>query len=376
MPSFEPDDSSPAATSSQTTASASSQKARRGGPLAGLFARIGRMARAARFFVRRVVSFDRERVSHFVAQSAALSRAPRWWVTIDMLWCAVRYETTFENYSEWDFRILKRRERKTFMTDPRSFHLSRRLNDDSQRGIFDDKLQFAEHFGPDLGRAWLDISKADDTQLAAFLEGRDRVVTKDPRGVGGNGISVRDVSGLKDVAALRAELVAANETLVEEVIVQHPEMARLYPKSVNSIRMVTYLDPDGKVHVISAALKVGNGGAIDNFSNGGMYTMLDEQGRAMHPAADEAGRSYAKHPITGVDITGYQVPLYSDALALVDRVARRVPVMPYIGWDVAITPERAIVIEGNHNTGVFQSKPSVSGIRQGLLAKYRAAMRF
>ena len=132
----------------------------------------------------------------------------------------------------------------------------------------------------------------------------------------------------------------------------------------------------GEVHVLAAALKIGNGGAIDNFSNGGMYTMLDEQGRAMHPAADEAARSYAEHPITGVQITGYQVPLYSDALQLVDRLARVVPAMPYIGWDVAITPERAIAIEGNHNTGVFQSKPSVSGIRHGLLAKYRAAMRF
>lgn len=339
-------------------------------------ARVGRLLRAARFFVRRVVSFDRERVSHFVAQSAALSRAPRWWVTLDMLWCAVRYETTFENYSEWDFRILNRRERKTYMTDPRSFHLSRRLNDDSQRGIFDDKLQFAEHFGPELGRDWLDVSRADDAELAAFLGGRERVVTKNPRGVGGNGISVRDVSDVADVAKLRAELIAAKETLVEGMIVQHPDMAKLYPKSVNSIRMVTYLDPDGEVHVLAAALKIGNGGAIDNFSNGGMYTMLDEQGRAMHPAADEAARSYAEHPITGVQITGYQVPLYSDALQLVDRLARVVPAMPYIGWDVAITPERAIAIEGNHNTGVFQSKPSVSGIRHGLLAKYRAAMRF
>lgn len=372
MSSLAPDDSRPASTSSQTAASPSSQGARRG----GIFVRIGRLLRAGRFFVRRVVSFDRERVSHFVNQSAALSRAPKWWVTLDMLWCAVRYETTFENYSEWDFRILKPRERKTYMTDPRSFHLSRRLNDDSQRGIFDDKLQFAERFGPELGREWLDVSKADDAQLAAFLEGRDRVVTKNPRGVGGNGISVRDVSEITDVAAFREALVAANETLVEALIVQHPDMARLYPKSVNSIRMVTYLDPDGKVHVLAAALKIGNGGAIDNFSNGGMYTMLDDHGRAMHPAADEAARSYAKHPITGVEITGYQVPLYDDALQLVDRLARVVPEMPYIGWDVAITPERAIAIEGNHNTGVFQSKPSVSGIRHGLLAKYRAAMRF
>ena len=337
---------------------------------------VNRLFRRARFFVRRVVSFDFQRVSQFAAQSAKLTRAPRWWVMLDMAWCAVRYETTFENYSEWDFRILKARERKTYMTDPRSFHLSRRLNDDTQRGIFDDKLQFARRFGDELGRDWLDVAEVDAAAVGEFLRRHDRVITKNPRGVGGNGITVRETAGIADPAAFRAGLIASGETLIEELLVQHPEMARLYPGSVNSLRVVTYLDPDGEVHVLAAVLKIGNGGVIDNFSSGGMYTMLDEHGRALHPAADEEAHAYATHPITGVEITGFQVPLYDEVLALVDRLARRVPALPYIGWDIAITPERPVVIEGNHNTGVFQSKPTVSGIRQGLLPRYRAAMRF
>ncbi|MGV9193082.1 sugar-transfer associated ATP-grasp domain-containing protein [Microbacterium sp. MC2] len=337
---------------------------------------LNRLYRRARFFVRRVTSFDRERVLQFARQSARLSKAPVWWVVLDMAWCAVRYETTFENYSEWDFRILKGRERKTYMTDPKSFHLSRRLNDNSQRHIFDDKLEFAQRFGDELGREWLDVTRTDAAELAAFLSRHDRVITKNPGGVGGNGITMRETADISDAGALRDELIAAGETLVEEVLVQHPEMARLYPGSVNSLRMVTYLDPDGQVHLLAAVLKVGNGGVIDNFSNGGMYTMLDEAGRALHAASDEEGNPFETHPITGVTITGYQVPLYGEILQLIDRLARRVPALPYIGWDIAITPTRPVVIEGNHNTGVFQSKPSVSGIHRGLLPHYRAAMRF
>lgn len=337
---------------------------------------LNRLYRRARFFVKRVLAFDRERVLQFARQSATLSKAPLWWVVLDMAWCAVRYETTFENYSEWDFRILKGRERKTYMTDPKSFHLSRKLNDNSQRAIFDDKLQFAERFADELGRAWLDVSSSDVRALEDFVRRYDRIITKNPGGVGGNGISLRDTSDITDVAALREELISSGQTLVEEVLVQHPEMARLYPGSVNSLRMVTYLDPDGEVHLLAGVLKIGNGGVIDNFSNGGMYTMLDERGRALHAAADEEGHPFERHPITGVTITGYQVPLYDEILKLVDRLARRVPALPYIGWDIAITPERPVVIEGNHNTGVFQSKPSVSGIRHGLLPRYRAAMRF
>lgn len=337
---------------------------------------VDRLLRRARFFVRRVVSFDFDRVNQFAAQSAKLTRAPRWWVMLDMAWCAVRYETTFENYSEWDFRILKGRERKTYMTDPRSFHLSRRFNDDSKRGIFDDKLQFAGRFGDELGREWLDVEDADAAALGAFLERHARVITKNPRGVGGNGITVRESAEVSDPAVLRDELIASGETLIEELLTQHPDMARLYPGSVNSLRVVTYLDPDGVVHMLASVLKIGNGGAIDNFSNGGMYTMLGDDGRALHAAADEEAHAYATHPVTGVEITGFQVPLYDDVRALVDTLARRVPALPYIGWDIAITPERPVVIEGNHNSGVFQSKPTVSGIRRGLLPRYRAAMRF
>ena len=337
---------------------------------------VNRLYRRGRFFVKRVLSFDRERVLQFARQSATLSRAPLWWVVIDMAWCAVRYETTFENYSEWDFRILRARERKTYMTDPKSFHLSRKLNDDAQRAVFDDKLRFAERFGEELGREWLDVSTADASAVEAFIRRHARVISKNPGGVGGRGITIRDTADITDAATLRDELIASGEVLLEEVLVQHPELARLYPRSVNSLRMVTYLDPDGEVHLLAGVLKVGNGGVIDNFSNGGMYTMLDDEGRARHAASDEEGHPFEVHPLTGVRLEGYQVPLYDEVLALVDRLARRVPDLPYIGWDIAITPERPVVIEGNHNTGVFQSKPSVSGIRTGLLPRYRAAMRF
>lgn len=335
-----------------------------------------RLYRRARFFVRRIVNFDSDRVLQFARQSSALSKAPLWWVVADMIWCSVRYETTFENYSEWDFRILKGRERKTYMTDPKSFHLSRRLNDNAQRAIFDDKLQFATRFGGELGREWIDLDKTDAATFADFVGRHARIIAKNPGGVGGNGISLVDSVEIADPTAFRERLLADGQTLVEEVLVQHPDLAALYPGSVNSLRMVSYLDPDGEVHVLAGVLKIGNGGVIDNFSNGGMYTMLDAQGRALHAASDEEGHPFAVHPATGVPITGFQVPLYDEVLGLVDRLARRVPAFPYIGWDIAITPTGPVVIEGNHNSGVFQSKPSVSGIRRGLLPRYRAAMRF
>jgi len=63
-------------------------------------------------------------------------------------------------------------------------------------------------------------------------------------------------------------------------------------------------------------------------------------------------------------------------VALVDAVAREVPEIRYVGWDFAVTPMGAAVIEGNYNTGVFQLKPSVTGVREGLLPLYRSVIGF
>ena len=335
-----------------------------------------RLLGRARMFVRRVMLFDRKRVAGFVAQSAARSRAPRWWILLDMIWCSIRYETTFENYCEWDFFLLKRRERRTYMTDPLSFRLTRRFNDASQRGIFDDKRQFAGRFSEELGREWIDLQQTDVAALTDFVRRFDRVIAKNPLGVGGQGITLRDTAEIADVEAFREELLASGQTLLEEVLEQHEDLARLHPQSLNTLRVVTYLAPGGEVHRLAGVLKIGNGGFVDNFSNGGMYTMLDANGRVLHAAVDEEGRAYETHPRTGVPITGFQVPMYPEVIDLVERLAHRVPALPYIGWDIAITPSGPVVIEGNHNTGVFQSKPSASGIRRGLLPEYRAAMGF
>jgi hypothetical protein len=107
-----------------------------------------------------------------------------------------------------------------------------------------------------------------------------------------------------------------------------------------------------------------------------MYTLLDTDGVARHPAFDAAGGAFAVHPLSGTPIVGFRVPLYAEVRALLERVAPVVPEMPYIGWDVAIGPDRPMLIEGNPNSGVYQLKPSLSGVRTGLLPAYRAAMHF
>lgn len=69
------------------------------------------------------------------------------------------------------------------------------------------------------------------------------------------------------------------------------------------------------------------------------------------PGASFGTPLYKNHPTTNVQILGVKLPFWEETLALIDKAARRIPSVGYIGWDVAITPTGPIIIEGNTTPG-------------------------
>lgn len=336
---------------------------------------VKKLVNKIRWIFYRAARISPKRIWQYAGQSQRLTpRVPRVFIVIDMLWCILKYDATFENYDQWDWRTMSARQRASYMTDPKAARLSRLKNSQLKRVIFDNKINFANEFSDFIGREWIDLSAASEADFERFISGRDKIIAKDPTGVGGKGIELVELDGEVSSSDLYKRLVDDNLILVEEFLQQHPDMSSLYPGSVNTLRIITYRDQADKVHVLTRALKIGNGGFIDNHSNGGMYTMLDEQGVVLHAASDEDGHFFEVHPATGITLTGFQVPCFDQVLELAEKLARQVPEMPFIGWDIAITPQGPIVIEGNHNTGIFQSRATMLAEPVGLKELFETAM--
>lgn len=270
-------------------------------------------------------------------------------IFLDMAWCFVRYGAGYYDYLIFAFYDLKAKERKTYVTRFKSKKLNMQLNDVNYCHYFDNKDEFYNTFGKYTGRSFLDLSKATREDVAAFVEGKERIFCKLRSKTCGIGCERLNIKDFESTDALYDYLKEKDFYTIEDVIVCHPDIVKLYDNAVNSMRIITLKDANEKVHCLYIVQKIGlNGSVIDNNC---MFSPVDpETGRIKYPAHagdTPLGIIYTEHPNTGVTIQGYQLPYVKEAVEMVFEAAKLVPQVRYVGWDVAVTPNGPIIIEGN-----------------------------
>ena len=291
-------------------------------------------------------------------------------IVSDMIQCGIKYQAGYYDYQEFEFYLLNDNQRKTYLTRGKNDAIVKKYNQKEFWYKFDDKTVFNEIFKDYIKRKSIDLRNCSKIEFENFMTGIEYVIAKPIDGDGGKGIEIFEAFEPN----LYNKLVINKQYLVEEVVKQHKKLAELYDKSVNTLRIFTFLK-DNKTYILQSILKIGNGGVIDNFSSGGMYTFLDDNGIVIVPAIDQQDNIYEKHPISNKKIIGFEVPMFKEAIEMVKEAAKVVPEVAYIGWDVAITDNGPVIIEGNCYPGVFQIKPSFKEDKLGILPKYESIMK-
>lgn len=325
-----------------------------------------------RVFWARVRSMSFRRMGMYARQIGKETGRARPLILLDMLWCAARYRIGYLDYRVFGFCGKPARVRKTYMTMEHNLALSRRMNDTAAVRVFQDKALFNQRFADFLGRGWIDLRQAGEAGLRAFCAGKDAVFAKQTESFGGQGIVRVPLVPPPDFAALYSRLTGEKQWLVEEAIRQHPEMDRLCESSINTVRIVTLWPPGGEPQMVYALVRMGNGrGCVDNISSGGLYTQVSGAGVLTAPAfCDKTGEYYERHPATGTVIPGFRIPCFEQAVALCQKAARVEPRVRYVGWDVAITPEGPVLVEGNELPG-YDMCQNAGQVECGILPRFR-----
>lgn len=140
--------------------------------------------------------------------------------------------------------------------------------------------------------------------------------------------------------------------LVEQVLRNHPTINAIYPFALNTVRIVTMRDTNGKCHYVSGFHRFGVGGAtVDNAHSGGVAVGLDAENGCWkkYVFADNATYCNTKHPDSGFVFENKPIPYFKEAVELALRAHDVFKKVQAVGWDVAITPEGPLITEGNHN---------------------------
>ena len=197
------------------------------------------------------------------------------------------------------------------------------------------------------------------------------VFIKPRHGMSGKGVR-RVTSQILDDAGLLQTLhgeVIAGSYIFQEALQQHSAVSCIYPNSVNTIRMDTFVHDDGHAEPLSALMRFGSDGHyVDNASLGGCFVGINLLTGCLHALGHRplefGGDTCEVHPITGFRFNGFEIPFFAEAKSLVTRAALVAAGNRLVGWDVAILPDGPALIEGNHNYAKDLMEISYGGYRR------------
>lgn len=276
----------------------------------------------------------------------------------DIIFCSVKYLAGYTDYMVFCFEDLTAKQRKTFITRGVNNEYIKKLNDSSYYDNFDDKIKFNNIFKKYLNRDFLDLANSTLEDFKDFTNKHSEFIVKPVSEMCGRGVEKIVVKKNTDIKNLYDKLIKNNQVLAEEYVIQSKEMSKLFPHSVNTIRLVT-IRKNNKTTVIFRVIRIGNGkNVVDNYNNGGMYSLIDEKGNIIKPAIDKKGNIYEIHPVTKTKILGFKIPYFKEALNMVKKASEVIEEVGYVGWDIAITDNGPVMIEGNQLPGydLYQSK--------------------
>ena len=179
-----------------------------------------------------------------------------------------------------------------------------------------------------------DFKMLKEEKLMEFLaEYKEDIVVKEERGTHGLQVKVMHASEFNP-DSLQKEL----NYVVQPYVKQHKSLSDIYPHSVNTFRVTTYLRPDGTIHIKSVILRFGiNGSKIDNLSSGGQSIYFDEAGNPSKNAYNLMGLPQGeRHINTGFKFSDLKVPMLQEINDKCVTAHQLYPYVRIIGWDVCV----------------------------------------
>lgn len=320
----------------------------------------------------------------------------RFSIVLDYLYLFFARRMLPRNYRLWQFDTKPRSTFREYMDEPDAPFLRRRLYstlwEDTYGMLVNDKYIFhcycRSHRLPTPflygvlcdGRLFPGCS--DHTGSFDRRRCDASLVVKPARGTQGAGIHFLPADELAPLSETNegtasvalAEALTRGEFVVEAFIRQHPEMQRMNPHSVSTIRVITLLTRHQEVVPLAGILRTSaSKRGTDNFSTGGIVIGIDLTTGKLNRTGfvkPGYGTTLTEHPLTHVRFQDFHIPHWPEVLQLLDRAQKSFRQLLCIGWDIAVSESGPLLIEGNIEWGTA----GIQAATGGLLTKKNRAL--
>jgi len=297
---------------------------------------------------------DREKFRLFLDHTVKQTGKSKAAVLADVVVSVFKYNISILEYFQFRFFEKNDTEREKWAGTGYMYEYQLLMNPKSARGILDDKTKFYKSYAKFFVHAVADIAdlKSRPELVKQLLENPSgKIVFKAADGKCGVGVEI--LPALDFTASTIVPFMEKNNfDLVEEFIIQHPKLQQLSPSAVNTVRIFTQLNDKNEVEILGSRQRISVNSPVDNMAAGNMAAPIDESTGKVSGVAvysDITKHDQARHPVTSVDIVGFEIPFWNEILEMVGEAALLHPENRSIGWDIVVTEKGPGFIEGNHD---------------------------
>ena len=316
-------------------------------------------------------------------------------IAMELLGHIMKYGSIERYYFSYGFDVKGLRDRSDYLDDSwflwKCAMLNTVLTDHDYTCILRDKALFATvltEWGFNTPRSIATVKTMEEAECVAdqLLHANGAYFCKPLDGQCGGGVIRLVVEGdkavvdeeekpLAEVKSILMSQFSQRPYVVQTLVVQHPEISRIYDKAVNTLRILTVMDKNtGKPVSVAGEVRFGaHGSVVDNLAAGGVAVGVDLMtGQLSEYGICKKGGAKCTtcHPDTLIPFSEVRLPFIHEAVQQAEALHARLSSIRLIGWDIAITSDGPIFIEGNDN-------PEISGLQTvngGLKARIKGLL--
>ena len=268
---------------------------------------------------------------------------------IDTAICTLILGSGLQDYLNYKFYEKNWKERKKYFTIGQMAKEYKVLAPYKYAEFISNKVNFHKNYSEFTKRKCVSVEDGYDS-IQDFIDSHEYFIVKPVTGLGGTNVTKFHNRDIKSKSDLYQKLKDEN-LFIEEFIEQDENWGKLNPNSTNTIRIMTTVVRNN-VKIIFAGARIGSGKSVaDNFHQGGRAVLVDiENGKLVGNALDKNLKEYEKND-NNIIYNDFQIPYWNEIKDMVKMAALVNPNIHIVGWDVAISKDGPLIIEGNRGPG-------------------------